>query len=71
MSCWVDPFPLVRVRDGLSNELFDLAFNSAFLGAFLVMALALSGGGKPRLLLLASGGVLIFLTFGAMLQNGV
>ena len=72
MSCWVDPFPLVHLPDGsLSIGWLDLAWGIGFGGAFVSIALAVFGRSWSRALLVLSGFMLVLLTFGSLLQNGV
>jgi len=72
MSCWIDPYPLVRTSDGgYSIAWLELAWKLAFGAGLLSLILALFGRGWPRLLLIASGIVLLLLMYGSLLQNGV
>jgi hypothetical protein len=72
MSCWIDPYPLVRNPGGSSSIAWlDLAWKVAFITPGLSMILALFGRGWPRILLIASCLLSLLLTFGSVLQNGV
>jgi hypothetical protein len=72
MSCWVDPFPLVRTPDGGDSiAWFDLAWKVAFSIALLSIILALFGRSWPRKLLIVSGVLILLLAFGSLLQNGM
>jgi hypothetical protein len=70
---WSDPFPLVHhVNGDLSiNPWFDRFFAITSCSAFATILLALFGHGAKRLLLVAGGLLLLFLTYGALLSNGV
>jgi hypothetical protein len=72
MSCWIDPYPLVGTSDGgYSIAWLDLAWKVAFSTAAVSIILALFGRSWPRILLIVSSIVSLFLTFGSLLQNGV
>jgi hypothetical protein len=70
---WSDPFPLVHHGNGdLSiSPWFNRFFAITSCGAFATILLALFGHGAQRLLLVAGGLLLLFLTYGALLSNGV
>ncbi len=70
MNCWINPFPLVSIRDGYSDELLDWALYGAFVTGLLSLILALFGRGWPRTLLFVSDLILFAMIYGALRQNG-
>jgi hypothetical protein len=72
ISCWIDPYPLASTPDGsYSIAWLELAWEVAFGTAFLSIILAFFGRSRPRMMLIVSGTLLLLLTFGSLLQNGV
>jgi hypothetical protein len=72
MSCWINPYPLIRTSNGgYSIAPLDLAWKVAFGTAFLSIILALLATGWPRILPVVGGIALMLMTFGSALQNGV
>jgi hypothetical protein len=71
MSLWIDSFPLIRVGNDYSDKLLDWAFYAAIVAGLLSTALAFSGRGWPRTLLVGSGLLSFLLIWGGFIQNGV
>jgi hypothetical protein len=71
MSLWIDSFPLIRVGNDYSDKLLDWAFYAAIVAGLLSAALAFSGRGWPRILLVGSGLLSFLLICGGFIQNGV
>jgi len=71
-SSWFNPFPLLSDgHGGYSNIRNSMLFDAGLFTAFLTAGLAVFGRGRSRLLLAASGLVLVFVAFAALLSNGV
>ena len=72
LSSWFNPFPLLPDgHGGYSDIRNSMLFDAGLVTAFLTVGLAIFGRGRSRLLLAASGIVLAFVAFAALLSNGV
>jgi hypothetical protein len=72
VSCWFNPFPLLRDgQGGYSNIRNSILFDAALSAALLTIGLAFFGRGASRPLLAGSGLMLAIVAYGAVLQNGV
>jgi len=68
LSSWFNPFPLLPDgHGGYSNIRNSMLFDAGLFTAFLTVGLAIFGQGRSRLLLTASGVVLAFAAFAALL----
>jgi hypothetical protein len=71
-SSWFNPFPLLSDgHGGYSNIRNSMLFDADLFAALLTVGLAIFGRGRSRLFLAASGFVLAFTAFAALLSNGV
>jgi hypothetical protein len=71
-SCWIDPYPIVQTPDGGSSIAWlDRAWIVAFVTPVISIILALFGRGWPRIMLVFSGVLSLFLAYASLLQNGV
>jgi hypothetical protein len=72
LSSWFNPFPLLSDgHGGYSNSRNSMLFDAGLFTAFSMIGLAMFGRGGSRLLLAASGIVLAFVAFAALLSSGV
>lgn len=69
---WADPLVAVRLKPGGYTVLwFDVTLLLSTGTSFVALLLSFAGRGLPRALLAMAAVLLIALTFGALLQNGV
>lgn len=68
---WFNPFPLLSDGHGGYSNIRNSMLLDAGLVTALLTVLAIFGRGRSRLLLAASGIVLAFVAFAALLSNGV
>ena len=72
LSSWFNPFPLLPDgHGGYSNTRNSVLFDTGLFTALLTVGLAVFGRGRSRFFLAASGLVLAFVAFAALLSNGV
>jgi hypothetical protein len=72
LSSSLNPFPLLPDGHGGDSHIRNsMLFDTELFTAVLTLGLAVFGRGRSRLLLAASGLMLAFVAFAALLSNGV